>query len=137
VPLALQEKLMGPKARGEMIGNLLIALTLPAFDKLESAAERSEQTNRNLHLAFALAEYQGDLGRYPETLAELAPQYLDTIPDDIFAGKPLIYRPEGKGFLLYSVGENRIDDGGRSYDDDPKGDDLVIRMPVPEPKINK
>jgi len=27
---------------------------------------------------------------------------------------------------------NGKDDGGRGYDDDPAGDDLVIRMPLPE-----
>ncbi|HLW64825.1 MAG TPA: hypothetical protein VKS79_05850, partial [Gemmataceae bacterium] len=134
ITLALQEKLMGPKTRGEMIGDLLVALLLPAFDKLETAAERNEQECRNLRLAFALAAYQRDHGRYPEALAELAPKYLDAVPDDIFSGKPLIYKPDAKGYLLYSVGANGKDDGGQSFGDDPPGDDLVIRMPVPEPK---
>ena len=53
------------------------------------------------------------------------------------AGQPLIYRLEGDGYLLYSVGVNGIDDGGQGYDDDPKGDDLVIRWPVPDPKLTK
>jgi hypothetical protein len=59
---------MGPESRGEMIGNLMITLLLPAFDKVESAAERSEQEQRNLHLAFLLAAYRQDHGRYPEKL---------------------------------------------------------------------
>jgi hypothetical protein len=132
-----QEKFMGPKQRGELIGNILIALMLPAFDKLQSASERCEQFHRNLHLAFALAAYRADHGRYPKALTELAPKYIEAIPDDIFSGKPLIYKPEANGYLLYSVGANGIDDGGLSYDDDPKGDDLAIRMPVPEPKAKK
>jgi hypothetical protein len=133
----IEKELMGPKQRGEMIGNILVALLIPAFDKVAIAAERTEQNLRNLHLAFALAAYHADNRRYPETLAELAPNYIDKIPDDLFSGHPLIYRLEGDGYLLYSVGVNGIDDGGQGYDDDPKGDDLVIRMPVPEPKLKK
>jgi hypothetical protein len=65
-------------------------------------------------------------------LEALAPKYLAEVPGDLFSGKPLIYRPSEKGYLLYSVGVNGQDDQGRSYDDDPPGDDLVVRMPLPE-----
>ena len=51
-------------------------------------------------------------------------------PDDLFAGKTLIYRPNGKGYTFYSIGENKQDDAGRSFDDNPKGDDLIVRMPL-------
>jgi hypothetical protein len=132
-----EKLLMGPKSRGDQIGRVMMGLLLPAVDKLENAADRTEQNRRNLHLAFALAAYHADQGRYPETLAELAPKYLNAIPDDIFSGRPLIYKPEANGYLLYSVGVNGIDDGGRSFGDDPPGDDLVVRMPVPVPKVKK
>jgi hypothetical protein len=42
-----------------------------------------------------------------------------------------------KGYLLYSVGVNGKDDGGRQFDDDPPGDDLSVRMPLPELKRKK
>ena len=53
------------------------------------------------------------------------------MPGDLFSGKPLIYKPEGKGYLFYSVGANGLDEGGRWYDDDPRGDDPRVRMPLP------
>ena len=31
---------------------------------------------------------------------------------DPFSGRPFIYRPKGDGFLIYSLGRNRRDDGG-------------------------
>jgi hypothetical protein len=130
----IEKSFMGPERRGEIIGNIMIALMLPAFDKVQSAAERFEQEQRNLHLAFLLAAYQQDHGRYPAKLAELAPKYVVNIPNDLFSDKPLIYRPEGKGYLLYSVGPNGTDEEGRGPDDEPRGDDLSIRMPVPEPR---
>jgi hypothetical protein len=130
----IEKSFMGPERRGEMIGNIMIALMLPAFDKVQGAAERFEQEQRNLHLAFLLAAYQRDHGRYPEKLDALVPKYLVKVPDDLFSDKPLIYRPAGKGYLLYSVGPNGIDDEGRGPDDEPRGDDLSVRMPVPEPR---
>jgi hypothetical protein len=60
----------------------------------------------------------------------LAPTYLPEIPQDLFSGRPLIYRPADQGYLLYSVGVNGRDEQGRSFDDDPRGDDLAIRMPL-------
>ena len=36
------------------------------------------------------------------------------------------------GDLLYSGQADDIDDGGRLYDDDPPGDDIGVRMPLPE-----
>ena len=133
----IEKSFMGKKDRGEMIGNILIALMIPAFQKVQGAADRCEQTQRNLYLAFALAAYQRDRGRFPAQLDDLAPKYLDKIPDDLFSGKPLIYRLEDKGYLLYSVGLNGKDDGGRGYDDDPPADDLNVRIPVPEPRNKK
>lgn len=120
------------KIRGEWIGNILISLMLPAFNRVQSAADRCEQSQNNLYLAFALAAYRRDHGCYPKQLGALAPKYLDKIPVDLFSGKPLVYRPSDDGYLLYSVGVNGQDEQGRSYGDQPPGDDLTIRMPVPK-----
>ncbi|HKB05661.1 MAG TPA: hypothetical protein VKD90_25805 [Gemmataceae bacterium] len=122
---------MTPAARGEVIGNVLICFLMPAVRKVQTAYDRSEQGQRNLHIAFALAAYQRDYGNYPKTLDALAPKYLDKVPDDLFTGKPLVYRPAEKGFLLYSFGPNGLDDEGRWYDDEPRGDDPSIRVPQP------
>jgi hypothetical protein len=109
-------------------------MSLPAQRRVQEAADRGEQGQRNLYLAFALAAYQLDQGSYPKTLDALAPKYLTKIPDDLFTGKPLVYRPSEKGYLLYSFGPDGKDDEGRGTKDEPKGDDLSVRMPVPKPK---
>ena len=51
-------------------------------------------------------------GRYPTKLAQIAPEFIDKVPEDPFSGKSLIYRTEGEGFIIYSVGQNQVDDGG-------------------------
>jgi hypothetical protein len=84
-------------------------------------------------LAFALAAYRADNGSYPPKLADLTPKYVAEVPKDIFADAELHYSREGEGFLLYSVGVNGRDDGGKTFDDrkeDEDWDDLVVRMPA-------
>jgi hypothetical protein len=97
---------------------------------VQSATDRAHQTEDNLSVAIALARYQRAHKRYPKNLEALAPKYLAQIPQDIFSGKALIYHPTNNGYLLYSVGINGKDEGGRGYDDKPPGDDLSVRMPL-------
>ncbi|HEX3625986.1 MAG TPA: hypothetical protein VH280_11235 [Verrucomicrobiae bacterium] len=65
-------------------------------------------------VACALERYRLAHGQYPETLGALAPQFIESLPHDIINGEPLHYRPTTRGkFLLYSIGWNETDDGGR------------------------
>jgi hypothetical protein len=122
-----------PRGRGELMGDILIVLILSSFEKIQLAEDRCQQEQRNLHVAFALAAYQRDHGRYPAKLDELRPKYTKEVPGDLFSGRPLIYLLVDKGYLLYSIGPNGGDDDGRGRDDEPRGDDLAIRIPVPPP----
>jgi hypothetical protein len=124
-------------AVGKAIGDKIIALQMPGTREMSKPYDRAEQVRRNLHVAFALVAFHADNGRYPEKLADLAPMYLPAVPDDLFSGKALIYKPTDKGYLFYSVGPNGKDDEGRWTDDDPPGDDIAVRMPLPERKRKK
>jgi hypothetical protein len=57
--------------------------------------------------------YRQKYGRYPENLAALVPELSDSEPIDPFTGKPLIYKMENGELLIYSLGSNEKDDGGR------------------------
>lgn len=127
----LQKLIMTSEARGKLIGDIAIGLLLPALHKVQEAWDRIEQTQHNLQLAFALAAYRSEQGQFPQKLDALAPKHLPAIPQDIFSGKALIYRPAADGYLLYSVGANGIDDRGHWHGDDPPGDDLRVQMPLP------
>jgi hypothetical protein len=130
----IQEKGPADKKVGQSLGDFFIRLLTPAVQKVHDAYDRTEQVQRNLQVAFALAGYHREHGRYPAKLDDLAPKYLPAVPNDLFSGKALVYRPMEKGYLFYSVGVNGKDEQGRSFDDDPPGDDLVVRMPLPELK---
>jgi hypothetical protein len=123
----------GPRnAVSRQVGNVFVALLLPAVSKAIEAEDRGAMQFELIRLAFALAAYHADHGAYPAKLADLAPKYVAEVPKDIFNASELHYRQEGGGYLLYSVGVNGKDDGGKGYDDRKKGedwDDLAVRVP--------
>ncbi len=134
----IKQRLDGPEAGpvvAKSIANTLMSLLAPAIRKLSAAQERALQVADNVLIAFALAAYQKDHGKYPERLTDLAPTYLPQVPKDLFSDQPLIYRRTAQGYLLYSVGPNGQDDGGQSFADDPPGDDL--RVQIPQPSLKK
>jgi len=58
---------------------------------------------------------------------------------NLFSDSDLHYKQEGDGYLLYSVGVNGKDDGGRGREDRKEDendtedwDDLVVRVPAAE-----
>jgi hypothetical protein len=61
-------------------------------------------------ILLALKAYKLEKGRLPATLAELVPEYLDSVPLDDYDGKPMRYNVAKR--VVYSVGKNLKDDGG-------------------------
>ncbi len=71
----------------------------------------------------AINLFESDHGRRPETLDELVPDYLPSVPLDPFApgDQPIRYLPHAEDPRLYSVGENGIDDDGAFDESDLSG----------------
>ena len=63
--------------------------------------------------ALGLERYRLANGMLPDALAELVPRYFEEIPPDPFDGRPLRYKQVEGGFVVYSVGEDGADDGGK------------------------
>ena len=61
-------------------------------------------------IACALERYRIANSRYPETLEQLVPAYLDRIPNDIVRGRPMIYQQAHGRYILRGVGPNGTDD---------------------------
>jgi len=75
--------------------------------------DRGRSQAELLMVDLALRAYRADHDTWPASLKELSPQYLQRVPLDRYSGRPLIYRPEGTTFSLYSVGKDGQDDGGK------------------------
>lgn len=81
---------------------------------LPGAAAMAETRKRLVIIATALHRYRLRHGCFPESLTSLTPDYLTTVPVDFMDGKPMRYRrTDPNNFILYSVGLNRVDDGGQ------------------------
>jgi hypothetical protein len=85
-------------------------------------------------VAMVLAEQREQSGTLPEKLADLP--HAESLSSDPFSGKPFHYRREGDGFVLWSVGPDGDDDGGKTakemageYVSDLMNDgDIVLRV---------
>jgi hypothetical protein len=65
-------------------------------------------------IGLALRAYQAEHGRYPDSLDDLA-QAGWAVPADSFTGEPYHYRLEGNGFIVWGVGRDLDDDGGKRF----------------------
>jgi hypothetical protein len=73
----------------------------------------AETAKRMAIVSIALKRYQLQKGSYPEDLKTLIPEFLSSVPNDPVDGKPLRYTVQSnRTFLLYSIGEDNVDDGG-------------------------
>jgi hypothetical protein len=67
---------------------------------------------RALQIRAAIALYQRQHGKLPDTLDALCPQFMPKVPLDPFSGKPLRYRISKEGWVVWSVGPDLTYDGG-------------------------
>jgi hypothetical protein len=62
--------------------------------------------------ALAVEQFRNQHGRLPKDFEELSPGVLAEVPEDPFTGADLHYCRTEQGYLIYSVGRDRKDDGG-------------------------
>jgi hypothetical protein len=97
-------------------------------------AENSEKAKiRILRTALAIDSYQRELKKFPPQLDDLVPSLLTSVPIDPFDDNPLKYRLTDSGYLLYSIGPDMKDDGGRGTVPVMEGDVRFLRALSPSP----
>jgi len=84
-----------------------------SIQKAEMRHKRVIAHERLLAIELALRCYESEQGHAPTGLEQLVPNYIQRVPIDPFSDKPVIYRPQGTDWLVYSVGEDGVDDGGK------------------------
>jgi hypothetical protein len=142
---ALVGSLFSRGKRSETVGNVFVSLLMPALKAAIDVEDRDAAGLVLTRIAAALAVYRAEHGDYPETLAELTPAVLPEPLLDRYNSQPPIYARRGEGYVLYSVFQNGVDDGGDDATGaivdgewlpaDQQGStnvdlaDLVIRMP--------
>jgi hypothetical protein len=92
---------------------ILTRTLLPSFGRAFELDLRTTATARAARAALAAERYRLDKGRFPDKLDNLVPGYLEAVPVDPFDDKPLRYRVDTDGVTVYSVGDDKVDDGGK------------------------
>ena len=107
-----------PALPDDPINRLMDSSNLPSMRINET---RSDTQNALLLTLLALRAYRLEHGAFPATLSALVPGYLQSVPDDPFAlSDPLRYKLIGGKYVLYSVGPDGKDDGGKPIFDTTK-----------------
>jgi hypothetical protein len=78
--------------------------------------------------ALAAEQFRRANGRWPTTLDELVPMYLAAVPRDPFTSQPLRLARRPDGIVIYSISEDKKDDGGDLPEGQQKGRDTGIRL---------
>lgn len=85
---------------------------LPVFLKSFDRDAQNLARRRLARTALAIEQCRATQGQLPDSVAELVPKYLPQLPPDPFDGKALRYRKQVTGYVVYSVGPDRVDGGG-------------------------
>jgi hypothetical protein len=109
---------VGPARRKYVKNYVFSPVAVPhLFGNIEEEASIVARL-RAARTALAVERFRLATRRLPSALAEIAPRYLPELPLDPFDGRPLRYKILEKGFALYSIGANKLDDGGVSGTDE-------------------
>ncbi len=100
------------------------AMVFPNYTRAIAAMLRQETTRSLLLADIASRRFQTANGRWPDSLEELVPKLLAEVPVDFMDGRPIRYRVENGRPVLYSAGNNGVDDGGNGIPEEPWKNDL-------------
>lgn len=92
---------------------LFSAILLPALGRVAVRDATTRALGEDAGTALAVERFRRARGKLPDSLAELTPQFLATVPMDPFDSAPLRYRRLDSGYVIYSIGADGHDDGGR------------------------
>jgi hypothetical protein len=154
---------VGELAYAEALSTLEAAQARPAFNLADGPLAlaavlqqsrayelvvRNAAWRRGTILAVGLSAYRHAHGGYPASLAPLLDGgYVASLPLDPYVDEPLRYRREDDRFVLYSVGPDGIDDGGRKHDVNASAGQIALdgdwvfprprRKPYCEPELEE
>lgn len=108
----------------------------PKFSQSAVRFEEKRAVLAALETWLAARRFQQEHGRLAHSIAELSLGTGWTPPVDPFSGRRCVYRPAEGGFIVYSIGSDEVDDGGkplafRNRQPGAKGDIVIGQMYPP------
>ena len=117
-------------------GNALVRMDFPVLLPALRERGRMRAWIRADRIIAALRLFKIQEDRYPQTLDELVPGVLPSVPIDPFSEKPFRYRQDEYAVIICSFGPDLKDDGGRTPwgPPDEKGD-LIWVLPTVDASV--
>ena len=107
------------------VSEALPRISYPVMPKIAQNIVLTEAFNNLAITACALERFFVENNDYPDTLSELVPKYIVTVPTDPIDGAPLRYvkDPTNSRYKVYSIGLDASDNGGATHIGDEEGDE--------------
>ncbi|MDQ7779897.1 MAG: hypothetical protein RDV41_09325 [Planctomycetota bacterium] len=113
------------------VENFVLDLLLPALHSCYDKYVAGSQRLALARAAVTLERFRAEKGSLPETLDELVPAFMDKVPEDHFAQGKIRFLKDAKGYTVWSVGCDGVDNKGArdtSNNDGRDGFDIVVRI---------
>lgn len=101
---------------------LFSTMLVPSGEEVLRTVDGGKASLAGSQIFLGLIAYHDRFGSYPASLAALETRLGWLVPEDPFSGKQFIYHRQGRGFVLYSIGDDLKDDGGTELDRMGTGD---------------
>lgn len=89
-----------------------ITLYSPFVARMPLECLRAYQLTEAATAMVAIEQYHRRHGHYPDSLECLVPEFAPRVPLDFADGQPLRYRREEQYYVLYTIAEDGVDNGG-------------------------
>jgi hypothetical protein len=109
---ALRDANFAKREEQRALSNPISKAIMPSLARARYLQTRAEASRRATQLSYSIELFRARNGRLPTSLDELPPEHRDAVRTDPFTDQDLRYRVNGRGFTIYTAGENGIDDGG-------------------------
>ena len=118
-------------------------MLMPAVGRMIDSRDAMDCEIAGTIIMLALEQYRAETGKYPDSLENLTQEILEDIPLDPFSVEGFVYRkrsddPLGKGYVLYSIGADGVDNHAATDSIEPRkalsdrhglGLDFVLNAP--------
>jgi len=108
-----------------------VGLMVPMAQSFGESSWRNQALLRCAIVALAVERYRIAHGHWPDSLLSLVPEFLAKVPLDPYDAKPLHYGRLADGVVIYSIGPDETDNGGkidRKYPRQEKGTDIGFQL---------
>lgn len=122
------ELLASEEAVTKFIERFVTTNVTPAYRQVQESELRCLALGDAVTVGWGLSAWYSEHKKWPESLDQLVPKYLDSVPNDRFTGKPMSFIKRGTNCRVYSVGPDLKDDSGTDLEPTDGDYDIGIEL---------